>query len=113
VFQDLATGKFINATAITANRWTPALRSAVSTAEAAGEEMLVEIEWAGYPATKTLGTGAYHAEQILLEWAKARGYAILSIAPAAKTACEQYCYDALKIASDIQLQRLGFPIFFY
>lgn len=108
VFRD-ASGRFINATALAANRWTPALKQAVQAAEAAGEEMMVKIQWEGYPDTKSLGTGAYHAEQILIQWAIKNGYQILSIASAMKSACEQYCMEALAQAA----ARQGFPIFFY
>jgi hypothetical protein len=72
----------------------------------------VDIKWAGSPATKALGTGAYHAEQLLLTWAQSKGYAILSIAPTMKDACS-LCSAVLQAASDAQVRALGFPIFFY
>jgi RHS repeat-associated protein len=103
VFLNPETGEIIEGTAISANRWTRSLAAAVASAK----EVVIRFPW-----DKTV-TGAHHAEQILVEWAKGKGYLVLSVASAAQTICDKYCQGALQAASEAQYAATGVPIFFH
>jgi len=98
------TGMIVRATAVSGNRWTPALRRAV---EAAGEVAVsLRDVVQQYPARVA------DAEQLLLEWARRTTCRIISIAPAGQPMC-QACTRALKQASDAQRSSEGFGFYFF
>jgi RHS repeat-associated protein len=90
-------GNVIRATAVSGNRWIPALRAAVKEAG----EVDVEIPW------DEAAEGAHHAEQLLVQWAQQNGYRILSIAAAGQDICD-FCYPFLEGVSAAQQAAYGF-----
>ena len=94
-------GQVVRATAVTANRWVPALRNAI---ERAGE----------IPVTVALEVGPHginDAEQLLLRWGQSNNYRILAIAPAGQAMCPT-CVLTLTNASMQQVAEHGYPIMF-
>jgi hypothetical protein len=102
VLQNLKSGKIVDASALSSNRWTGPLSEAV---EEAGE-IVIRFPW-----DKAV-EGAQHAEQILLAWAKANGYIVLAVASAGRDICAEYCVPANEQASKLQDELYGVPIFY-
>ena len=99
---NLANGEIEEAAAISSNRWPPGLVQAIKSSG----DIVIKIPW-----DKTI-KGAQHAEQILLEWAKANNYLVLAIAAGGRDICEEYCVTALEAASEAQNAEYGVPIFY-
>jgi RHS repeat-associated protein len=94
-------GNVVRATAVSGNRWIPELEAAV---EGAGD-IAVDFEAEGAAGLEN----AHHAEVILVEWAKAQGYKILSIGVAGGPGdiCP-WCRPFLQGVSDAQRAVCGY-----
>jgi RHS repeat-associated protein len=109
VFVDGA-GKIINASAVTFNRATPAIRMAIQEIESSPKELLLKFPLPqGYQAA---GQHLHHAEMLLLSWAQQAGHRILSISAGNIAGNCSRCAAALHEASIDQLAQYGFPIFY-
>ena len=103
-FLNQLTGQVLDATAVSNNEGTGALRLALKQAG----EIYVRLR----DVIPDDETAVHHAEQLLLEWAKKNNYLIYSIAPAGQPMCP-LCATALKSASEAQESVYGFGFAFY
>jgi RHS repeat-associated protein len=103
-------GKIINATAVTFNRATPAIKAAIKEMEGAGDELLIKFPLP--PGYDKVNNHLHHAEILLYNWARNAGNSVASIAAGNVAGNCGMCAEFFRNASAKQLAEEGFPIFF-